>query len=125
MTAEERKQFDALQAEVALLRNALETIEKLHHMPCPDWARPAIEAAQLTIGPDGNPIVIRRGRRQLRFLPVCLCVASRGTVQVNPGRKQENKRAVRWSLPLLSFISLPLTKPRPFRRSYAQRIEGD
>lgn len=58
MTTEERKLLDALRDDVAALRKMYEAAEKQRSMPCPDWARPGIEAAQRTIGPDGNPIVI-------------------------------------------------------------------
>jgi len=81
MTAEERKQFDALQEEVTALRKQLETLVKLHHMPCPDWARPAIEAAQRTIGPDGNPIVIEADNGSYDFYRIISVMHRAGLIK--------------------------------------------
>jgi len=65
MTQAERDAMDALLRRVtkleednAALMKLYEASEKMRSMPCPDWARPAIEAAKRTRGPDGNPLVI-------------------------------------------------------------------
>ncbi len=40
------------------LEKKVAELNKLSSMPCPGWAREAVEAANKTIGIDGNPIVI-------------------------------------------------------------------
>jgi hypothetical protein len=65
MTQAERDALDALLRRVtkleednAALKKLYEASERQRSMKCPDWARPAIEAAQKRKGPDGNPLVI-------------------------------------------------------------------
>lgn len=65
MNQAERDALDALLRRVtkleednAALKKLCEASERQRSMPCPAWARPAIDAARRTIGPDGNPVVI-------------------------------------------------------------------
>lgn len=65
MNQTEREAVDALLQRVkkleednAALKKFYEAVEKQRSMPCPEWARPAIEAAKRTKGLDGNPLVI-------------------------------------------------------------------